>query len=122
MLVIPHGVPLGVRCARTYAPCILLIPDAPIAKVVPANVRHICTVQSINSVRPASATCVRSSARVALPLFVHQQHLDVLADGMDRIDARYGQHTIYFSGMWGAEETAPTRISFTQIPAMEELE
>jgi hypothetical protein len=45
----------------------------------------------------------------------------VLADYMDRIDAKYGHHTIYFGGMWGATEAAPTRISFTQIPGMDEF-
>lgn len=56
-----------------------------------------------------------------LPLFIHQQHLDVLADGMDRIDTKHGRHTVYFGGMWGAQEAAPTRISFTQIPGMDEF-
>ena len=45
----------------------------------------------------------------------------MLADAMDRIDRRYGQHTIYFAGMFGARDSAPARISFTQIPALEEF-
>lgn len=57
-----------------------------------------------------------------LPLYAHQAHLDVLADHMDRLDRKYGQHTIYLGGMWGARETAPTRIAFTQIPSMEDCD
>lgn len=51
-----------------------------------------------------------------LPLYPQESHLQTLADQMDAIDRKYGQHTIYLGGMWGAQETAPTRISFTQIP------
>ncbi len=58
-------------------------------------------------VAPGSAT---------LPLWPRQGHLDDLAEAMDRVNARYGNHTLYFAGMHGADETAPTRISFTQIP------
>ena len=54
-----------------------------------------------------------------MPLFDGQVRLIVLAGAMDRIDRRYGQHTIYFVGMFGAREAGPTRISFTQIPALE---
>jgi hypothetical protein len=40
---------------------------------------------------------------------------------MDRIDLKYGRHTIYFGAMFGAQDTAPTRISYTQIPSAEEF-
>jgi hypothetical protein len=56
------------------------------------------------------------------PLFAQQTYLDALAEAMDTIDSRYGHHTIYFGGMWGALTTAPTRIAFTQIPRLEEFD
>ena len=55
-----------------------------------------------------------------LPLFDEPRHLAELAKAMDHIDDRYGRHTIYFGAMFGAQTTAPTRISFTQVP--EEVE
>ena len=56
-----------------------------------------------------------------LPLFDEPRHLAELAKAMDRIDQKYGRHTIYFGMMFGAQTTAPTRISFTQIPSAEEF-
>ena len=56
-----------------------------------------------------------------LPLFDSQVWFNVPADAMDHIDRRYGQHTIYFAGMFGAKDAAPARISFTQIPALDEF-
>jgi DNA polymerase-4 len=55
------------------------------------------------------------------PLFESQRHLSDLADVMDQIDTKHGRHTIYFAGMYGAHDSAPTRISFTQIPEMDEF-
>ena len=55
------------------------------------------------------------------PLFFRQRQLDQLADGMDRIDRKYGRHTVYFGSMFGAATTAPVRISFTQIPEVDEF-
>ena len=62
-----------------------------------------------------------ADSSATLPLFDGQVRLNVLADAMDRINRRYGQHTIYFAGMFGAREAAPARISFTQIPALDEF-
>lgn len=62
-----------------------------------------------------------SDSSAPLPLYPAQAKLDVLADQMDRIDHKHGPHTIYLGGMWGAQQSAPTRISFTQIPKMEEF-
>lgn len=56
-----------------------------------------------------------------MPLFAAQNHMDKLADCMDTIDRKYGKHTLYLGAMWGAQEAAPTRISFTQIPTLEEF-
>jgi len=56
-----------------------------------------------------------------LPLFTGQENLDRLAVAMDRIDAKHGRHTIFFGGMFGMKDAAPTRISFTCIPGMDEF-
>ena len=56
-----------------------------------------------------------------LPLFDEQAYLNALAYAMDRIDGKYGHHTIYFGAMFGAQESAPARISFTQIPDIDEF-
>jgi DNA polymerase-4 len=56
-----------------------------------------------------------------LPLFAGHERLDDLADCMDRIDQKFGHHTLYLGAMWGAEQTAPTRISFDQIPGLDEF-
>jgi len=58
----------------------------------------------------------------ALPLYPEQVRRNALADVIDRLDRKYGWHTLYFGGMHGAREAAPTRISFTQIPAPDEFE
>ena len=52
----------------------------------------------------------------ALPLYPEHRRRDALADAMDAMNAKHGPHTVYFAGMFGAGRTAPTRISFTQIP------
>ena len=57
----------------------------------------------------------------AQPLYPDQVRRNALSDVMDRIDRKYGRHTLYFGGMFGAQETAPTRISFTQIPTDDEF-
>ncbi|MCC6580620.1 MAG: DNA polymerase [Phycisphaeraceae bacterium] len=56
-----------------------------------------------------------------LPLYPDQTRRDTLASAMDRLDRKYGRHTLYFAGMFGAKQTAPTRISFTQIPDVNEM-
>jgi len=57
-----------------------------------------------------------------LPLYPQQVRRDALADVMDRLNRRYGYHVLYFAGMFGAQRTAPTRISFTQVPDDSEFE
>ena len=54
------------------------------------------------------------------PLFENQRRRDRLSDAIDRIDTKYGKHTLYFAAMFGAQHAAPTRISFTQIPQLGE--
>ncbi len=53
---------------------------------------------------------------VTLPLFPEENHRIRISDTMDRINGLFGRNAIYFGGMMGAEESAPMRISFTQIP------
>jgi len=40
---------------------------------------------------------------------------------MDQINQKYGHDTAYFGGEPGEQENAPTRISFTRIPGLEEF-
>lgn len=54
-------------------------------------------------------------------LYEHHARLQALAKAMDRIDERYGWHTVYFASMLNAQRDAPTRISFTQIPLLSEF-
>ncbi len=56
-----------------------------------------------------------------IPLFAEPRHLADLAVAMDRIDHKFGHHSIYFGSMFGAQSTAPTRISFTQVPGEDEF-
>lgn len=56
-----------------------------------------------------------------IPLFEEPRHLADLAKAMDHIDDRYGHHSIYFGAMFGAQKSAPTRISFTQVPGEDEF-
>jgi len=51
-----------------------------------------------------------------MPLFEEPRHLAELARAMDKIDDKHGRHTVYFGAMFGAQEAAPTRISFTVVP------
>lgn len=56
-----------------------------------------------------------------IPLFEEPRHLADLARAMDHIDDKYGHHSIYFGAMFGAQKSAPTRISFTQVPGEDEF-
>jgi len=56
------------------------------------------------------------------PLFEQQARRNVLSDAMDRINQKFGHHAVYFGGMFGASQSAPTRISFTNVPKAEEFE
>ncbi|NLX15145.1 MAG: DNA polymerase [Phycisphaerales bacterium] len=62
-----------------------------------------------------------SQAGATLPLFRYQQNLDRLAEIMDRLNLKYGRYIVYFGGMFGSDQAAPTRISFTQIPDQEDF-
>ncbi len=56
-----------------------------------------------------------------VPMYPDQVRRNALADAMDRINRRYGRDVVYSAAMMGAKQAAPTRISFTQIPAAEEF-
>lgn len=62
-----------------------------------------------------------ADASAALPLYPGQVRRNALSGVMDRIDRKYGHHTLYFGGMFGAQEAAPVRIAFTQIPSVEDF-
>jgi len=40
----------------------------------------------------------------------------VVSHVMDQVNRTFGKNSIHFGTLFGAEETAPTRISFTRIP------
>ena len=49
-------------------------------------------------------------------LFADPDHRADLAATMDKLNLKYGHTTLHFAGMLPARQSAPTRISFTQIP------
>jgi DNA polymerase-4 len=49
-------------------------------------------------------------------LFVDPDNRAGLAATMDKLNMKYGNTTLHFAGMLPAKDSAPTRISFTQIP------
>jgi DNA polymerase-4 len=49
-------------------------------------------------------------------LFADPNHRADLAAAMDRLNMKYGNTTLHFAAMLSAKDSAPTRISFTQIP------
>ncbi len=49
-------------------------------------------------------------------LFADPDNRAGLAATMDKLNRKYGNTTLHFAGMLPAKESAPTRISFTQIP------
>ena len=53
---------------------------------------------------------------MTLPLFPEDRLRERLAKAMDSINARFGQNTVYFAEIHKVRQSAPTRISFTQIP------
>ncbi len=55
----------------------------------------------------------------ARSLFPDDRHHLELSQVMDRINQRFGAHTVYFGGMFGTQHHAPTRIAFTQIPNLD---
>ncbi|QNN22293.1 DNA polymerase [Planctomycetales bacterium ZRK34] len=77
-------------------------------------------------VRPPLKVSVELSELTAdrcatLPLHPAQARHEALGDTMDRINERFGRDAIYSAAMLGAAHTAPTRISFTQIPTEDEF-
>jgi len=51
-----------------------------------------------------------------LPLFPEEQHRVRLCHAMDRLNAKFGRHTVYPGSMHDVLDSAPMRISFTNIP------
>jgi DNA polymerase-4 len=49
-------------------------------------------------------------------LFADPNHRADLAAAMDKLNLKYGNTTLHFAAMLPARQSAPTRISFTQIP------
>ncbi|MCC6682130.1 MAG: DNA polymerase [Phycisphaeraceae bacterium] len=52
----------------------------------------------------------------ALPLFEPQRRMNRLAETMDAIAWRFGRDAVFSGAMFAARGSAPTRISFTQVP------
>jgi DNA polymerase-4 len=56
-------------------------------------------------------------ARSATPsLFDQDRRQTALSHAMDDVNKEFGANVVYFGGMWGTQDAAPTRIAFTQIP------
>jgi len=56
-------------------------------------------------------------ARTATPsLFEQDRQLTVLSHAMDRVNRTFGKNAVHFGTLFGAEDSAPTRVSFTRIP------
>lgn len=49
-------------------------------------------------------------------LFDHDRQVTKLSHAMDAINRKFGKHAVRFGGVIGAEDTAPVRIAFSQIP------
>lgn len=55
-------------------------------------------------------------AFATLPLFPEERNRVQLSRAMDSLNIKFGPHTVYFAGMYGAQASAPMRISYTCIP------
>lgn len=53
------------------------------------------------------------------PLFPEERNRIQLSRAMDMVNLKFGPHTVYFAGMYGAQESAPMRISYTCIPDLD---
>jgi DNA polymerase IV len=53
---------------------------------------------------------------VSLPLFPAEQQRRDLSRAIDQLNDKFGAGTVYFGGIHRLRESAPTRISFNQIP------
>jgi DNA polymerase IV len=54
----------------------------------------------------------------AMPLFPEDRDRVALAKAMDEVNGKFGAHSVYFGGMFGAQHAAPRRIAFTSIPSL----
>lgn len=57
----------------------------------------------------------------SMHLYDWYRNQSALANAMDQIDRKYGRHTVYWGSMFGQTQSAPTRISYTQIPTLDEF-
>ena len=55
-----------------------------------------------------------------LPLIAAERRRVNLSRTLDRLNSRFGPDTVYFGGMHGMAQAAPTRIVFNQIPEFSE--
>lgn len=56
-------------------------------------------------------------ARSATPsLFEQERRRAELSHAMDSVNREFGANVVYFGGMYGMRDAAPTRVAFTQIP------
>jgi DNA polymerase-4 len=53
------------------------------------------------------------------PLWETERKLTALSHAMDRVNQRYGSHSLYFAALHDVLEEAPTRIAFTNIPDLD---
>ncbi len=60
--------------------------------------------------------------QTTLPLFAEDRNRVLLAHTMDKLNHRFGAHTIYFAEMHEVRESAPRRIAFTSIPRLDSTE
>jgi DNA polymerase IV len=61
-----------------------------------------------------------ADAYAPAPLFAAEQGRVRLAKAMDALNQRFGHNRIYFAGMGQAIATAPTRIAFSRVPALDD--
>jgi DNA polymerase-4 len=60
------------------------------------------------------------AARNATPsLFSEERSQADLSRAMDKVNREFGASVVYFGGMFGRRDAAPTRIAFTQIPDLD---
>jgi DNA polymerase-4 len=55
-----------------------------------------------------------------VPLFPDERNRVALSKAMDAINDRFGPDKVYFAGMAGMEEAAPTRIAFSHVPEIDD--
>jgi DNA polymerase-4 len=61
---------------------------------------------------------LKPSSAATPSLFDHDRQVTALSHTMDAINRKFGKHAVRFGGIVGAEETAPVRIAFNQIPKL----